>query len=90
MKYRKLPVVIDAEVYRSGLEDGFGCPCANCYKELMGNSKECHCCSWASPYIETLEGRMAISEGDFIITGVKSERYPCKPEIFWMTYEEAT
>lgn len=41
------------------------------------------------PYIETLEGKMRISEGDFIITGVKGERYPCKKDIFEMTYEPA-
>jgi len=40
-------------------------------------------------YIETLEGRMAVSIGDWIITGVKGERYPCKPDIFEMTYESA-
>lgn len=27
-------------------------------------------------------------EGDFIITGVNGEQYPCKPDIFWKTYEE--
>jgi len=40
------------------------------------------------PYIETLEGKMRISEGDFIITGIKGERYPCKSDIFEMTYEQ--
>lgn len=40
------------------------------------------------PYIETLEGKMRIGEGDFIITGIKGERYPCKPDIFQATYEE--
>ena len=39
------------------------------------------------PYVETLEGKMRISEGDFIITGIKDERYPCKSDIFEMTYE---
>lgn len=37
--------------------------------------------------IETLEGVMRYEEGDFIITGVKGERYPCKPDIFRETYE---
>lgn len=39
--------------------------------------------------IETLEGVMHASAGDYIITGVKGERYPCKPDIFAMTYEPA-
>lgn len=35
----------------------------------------------------TLEGPMTASKGDFIIRGVKGELYPCKPDIFWKTYE---
>lgn len=37
--------------------------------------------------IETLEGRMSVAPGDWIITGVKGEKYPCKPDIFEATYE---
>lgn len=37
--------------------------------------------------IETLEGTMVAQVGDWIITGVKGERYPCKPDIFAATYE---
>ena len=39
-------------------------------------------------YIKTLEGDMKISEGDFIIKGVKGEFYPCKPDIFYATYDK--
>ena len=39
--------------------------------------------------IRTLEGFMHIKPGDWIITGVKGERYPCKPDIFQQTYEPA-
>ena len=39
--------------------------------------------------IETLEGTMHASPGDYIITGVNGERYPCKPYIFKKTYEPA-
>lgn len=38
-------------------------------------------------YIETLEGTMHASIGDWIITGVNGEKYPCKPDIFEKTYE---
>lgn len=38
--------------------------------------------------IETLEGVHIATEGDFIIKGVKGEFYPCKPDIFKMTYDE--
>ena len=37
--------------------------------------------------IHTLEGDMIASAGDYIITGVNGERYPCKPDIFEKTYE---
>ena len=39
--------------------------------------------------IVTLEGDMLVGEGDWIIRGVKGEFYPCKPDIFAMTYEPA-
>lgn len=38
--------------------------------------------------IHTLEGDMIASKGDWIITGVNGEHYPCKPDIFERTYEE--
>lgn len=37
--------------------------------------------------IETLEGRMRANIGDWIITGVAGEHYPCKDKIFRATYE---
>ena len=39
-------------------------------------------------YIETLEGLMKADVGDWIIRGVKGECYPCKPDVFDMTYEK--
>jgi hypothetical protein len=38
--------------------------------------------------IKTLEGDMQANIGDYIIKGVKGEYYPCKPEIFHLTYNE--
>ena len=37
--------------------------------------------------IETLEGDMRASKGDWIVTGVDGEQYPVKPDIFKKTYE---
>ncbi len=37
--------------------------------------------------IETLEGTMTARPGDWIITGVNGEKYPCKQDIFEKTYE---
>ena len=37
--------------------------------------------------IETLQGTMHASIGDWIITGIRGQKYPCKPGIFEQTYE---
>ena len=39
-------------------------------------------------WIDTLEGGHVVCPKDWIITGVKSEEYPCKSDIFEQTYEE--
>ena len=38
--------------------------------------------------INTLEGKMMATVGDYIIKDIKSRFYPCKPDIFLATYEE--
>ena len=40
-------------------------------------------------YIDTLEGRLRIEPGDWIITGIAGESYPCKADIFDQLYESA-
>ena len=40
--------------------------------------------------IETLEGKMIARFGDWIIKGIRGEFYPCKSDIFEMTYIEVT
>ena len=40
--------------------------------------------------ISTLEGQQLVSWDDWIIQGVKGELYPCKPDIFEITYESAS
>ena len=37
--------------------------------------------------IQTLEGPLRAAPGDWIITGVNGEQYPCKPDVFEKTYE---
>jgi len=49
---------------------------------FLKNFETCH-----RHYIETLEGKMQVQIGDWVITGVAGERYPCKPDIFEATYE---
>lgn len=40
-------------------------------------------------WVDTLEGGHVVTPGDWIITGIKGEHYPCKPDIFEATYEPA-
>ena len=40
--------------------------------------------------IKTLEGPLQGRKGDYLITGVRGEQYPCKPDIFHETYYEVT
>jgi len=42
----------------------------------------------AHGYVDTLEGGHRVCPGDWIIKGVKGEFYPCKPDIFELTYEK--
>jgi hypothetical protein len=43
----------------------------------------------ASGYVETPEGRLRVEPGDWIITGIAGENYPCKPGIFQRLYTPA-
>ena len=75
-KYRKKPVVIEAIRFTTveALKKAF--PDIFIYKKYK-----------KKVVIQTLEGEMVISKGDYIIKGIKGEYYPCKPDIFEETYE---
>jgi hypothetical protein len=51
--------------------------------------QHCHVSMHDHGWIDTLEGGHNVCPGDWIITGVKGERYPCKPDIFAATYDPA-
>lgn len=56
----------------------------------MGGTRVCNKCPKTMHdhgWIDTHEGGHIVCPGDWIITGVKGETYPCKPDIFEMTYE---
>lgn len=82
-KYRKKPVVIEA--YQLHAIDCNDCP--EWLKDLFDHP---HLCEIHNDHItiKTLEGWMRASHGDWIIKGVKGEFYPCKPDIFELTYEK--
>ena len=82
MKARKKPVVV--EVIRwDGLKDHHKFP--QWLKEAF-DSGVCFMDN-SMLYIKTLEGNHMANYGDWIIQGVKGELYPCKPDVFDLTYE---
>lgn len=91
VKFRKKPVVIEAEQFTE--DRAF--ECLNERKLFAFNLHVSG--SWhpdnkklyhASITIDTLEGKMRADLGDWIIRGVKGELYPCKPDIFAASYEK--
>src|SRR3990167_2486267 len=92
MKYRKKPVVIEAITFDELVEYGKvsgagivnGMPWSFAYNGHPVTHENDNCY-----LIPTLEGTMRFDRGDMLITGVKGEIYPCKPDIFAATYEPA-
>lgn len=76
--YRKKPIVIEAIQWHGDLTSIASFHIPEVHQEF------------GSPdlYIATLEGLMRAEVGDYIIKGIKGEFYPCKPDIFKLTYEE--
>lgn len=84
MQYRKKPVVIEAELWSGTTKTGFeGLRIIKLPRSEYNDSD-----ADATFYIKTLEGSHTLTKGDYIIKGVKGEFYPCKPDIFEMTYEK--
>lgn len=79
LKFRKKPVIIDA--FKLG-ERGKPTPVPDWFPNP--NSEDI---TENGIIIHTLEGDHLAKWGDWIIKGVKGELYPCKPDIFEMTYE---
>lgn len=87
-KYRKKPIVIDAIQWN---KDGDHPNVVSIPAKVQDTIEERTAavgigdCRW----IGTLEGGHIVCPGDWIITGVHGEQYPCKPDIFAATYEAA-
>lgn len=73
--YRKKPLVIKAYDFSITKKDSDG---QNLYDDVDPSGY----------YIDTLEGKLRISEDDFVIRGIKGEKYPCKRDIFFKTYDK--
>ena len=91
MKFRKKPVVIEAvqlkedncEEVKAFINDGS----LEIIRTEMHNLDLTSVIYESDYLINTLEGQMRISLGDWVIKGVNGEFYPCKPDIFEKTYD---
>jgi len=79
-EWKKKPVVIEAVQWKGDLKDLTPFPDSETRTTELREGEL---------YIQTLEGEMHCSLNDFIIRGVNGEYYPCKPDIFEMTYDKA-
>ncbi len=84
-KYRKKPVVIDAEL-NTGEDDLVQAGHVAAFLQMGGANFQVVDHTGAID-INTLEGTMRADKGDYIIKGIKGEFYPCKPDIFEASYE---
>jgi len=81
-KYIKKPVTIEAWLWDESKKNLASIGCNLMSSE--GHTNYPDLCSELR--IETLEGTMSVNKGDYIIKGVKGEFYPCRPDIFELTY----
>jgi hypothetical protein len=90
MKFRKKPVVIEAYLYDGDAEKAFEWV-RDLERKDTTTYLEYSCFNGVATrgklYACTLEGRMEIPVGNFIICGVRGELYSCEPNIFQQTYE---
>lgn len=89
MKFRKKPVVIEAEQFLPNDEsiDKVMALASQSSRQVQVTRMPDGQCTMR---ITTLEGVMEASIGDWIIRGVQGEVYPCKPDIFYATYERVS
>lgn len=88
-KFRKKAVVIEAFKYDGDLIDVFGTPYVPQWAIEAYENKTFVYRGQGDLHIHTLEGEMLVGVGDYVIKGVQGELYPCKPDIFELTYEKA-
>ena len=98
MKYRKKPVVIEAfQMTKERRTDNRDWPewLNRAWNMDFANAGAVSCEDYPNStgtdrlVIRTLEGVHLVDWNDWIIQGVKGELYPCKPDIFAATYENA-
>lgn len=90
-KFKKKPVIVEAEewhYFKNLIKDVR--PYWRFNKDAPVDCKYCGFTMKVHGWIDTLEGGHIVCPGDWIITGIIGEHYPCKPDIFKQTYEPQT
>lgn len=96
MKFRKKPVVVEAVQITHAMLENFATSGGALPAGVSTRFERAGLASTLATdaavfsvraFVKTLEGEMTITPGDWLITGVKGEKYPCKPDIFEATYE---
>ena len=85
MKFRKKPVVIEAIQFDGTINSMLEIEAV--FPSLVSNNSNWKAHEVRFWKIWTLEGGLEVSKGDWIIKGIKGEFYPCKPDVFEMTYD---
>lgn len=88
--YRKNPAQVQAMRYDGSRESGDAIIAWSDRKAGWEYAFAPYPKTFAALVVDTMEGRLTVSPGDWVIKGVKSEFYPCKPDIFAATYTEIT
>lgn len=87
--FRKKPIVIEAmQIPLKSKDEAYLRDMAKIAVWLGDSDKWVHTTDDGGIDIETLEGVMHGSPGDWIIRGIHNEYYPCKSDIFEKTYEK--
>lgn len=86
MRYTKKPVTIEAIQWTGTNKDEIIDFCGEAC--VFNTEKISKVKTKNKLLIRTLEGIMEASIGDYIIKGIKGEFYPCKEDIFELTYDK--
>lgn len=91
MKFRKKPVVIDAFQYKGEPAEAIEWVSGLHRKDLASTYLVCSFGKYSDElFVNTLEGKMLVPVGNYIVCGVEGELYSCDPVIFLKTNEPVT
>ena len=85
-KYRRKPIVVDAVLFKPGMEESSHCGFLRCVRD----EKDCLNCDDRFYYIKMFTGRSKVDKGDYVLTDQYGNRYPIAPTRFKEDYEKVS